>query len=55
VHAIVDEELRPPVVEVAHPLAIVVDLDAVHGLAVAALPQFGISHLLVFHRARELG
>jgi hypothetical protein len=36
-HAIVDEELRPPVAEEANPLAIVVDLDAVLGLADAAL------------------
>jgi hypothetical protein len=28
-HAVVNEELRPPVAEVAYPLAIVVDLDAV--------------------------
>jgi hypothetical protein len=27
----------------------------VRGLAAAAFPQFGISHLLVFHRARKLG
>jgi hypothetical protein len=38
VHAVVDEELRPPVTEVAYPLAVVVDLDAVLGLADAALP-----------------
>jgi hypothetical protein len=55
VHAIVDEELQPPVMKVAHPLAVVVDLDAVRGLAAATFPQFGVSHLLVFHRARELG
>jgi hypothetical protein len=55
VHAIVDEELSPPIAEVAHPLAVVVDLDAVRGLAAAAFPQLGISHLLVFHRARKLG
>jgi hypothetical protein len=55
VHAIFDEELRPPVSKVAHPLAIVVDLDAVRGLAAAAFPQLGISHLLAFHRVRKLG
>jgi hypothetical protein len=49
VHAIVDEELRPPVAEVAYPLAIIVDLDAVLRLADAALPQRSISHLLAFH------
>jgi hypothetical protein len=38
-HAVVDEELRPPIVEVAHPLAVIVDLDAVRGLAAAAFPQ----------------
>jgi hypothetical protein len=38
VHAIVDEELRPPITEVAYPLAVVVDLDAILGLANAALP-----------------
>jgi hypothetical protein len=27
VHAVVDEELRPPIAEVAYPLAVVVDLD----------------------------
>jgi hypothetical protein len=53
-HALVDEELRPPVTEVAYPLAIVVDLDAVLGLADAALPQRSISHLLAFHRFRKL-
>jgi hypothetical protein len=55
VHAIVNEELRPPVVKVAHPLAVVVDLDVVRGLAAAAFPQLGISHLLVFHQAHILG
>jgi hypothetical protein len=55
VHAVVNEELRPPVAEVEHPLAVIVDLDAVRGLAAAAFPQLGISHLLVFHRARKLG
>jgi hypothetical protein len=49
VHAVVDEELRPPVAEEADPLAVVVNLDAVLGLADAALPQHGISHLLAFH------
>jgi hypothetical protein len=34
-HAVVDEELRPPVAKVAHPLTVVVDLDAVRGLAAA--------------------
>jgi hypothetical protein len=38
VHAVVNEELRPPIAEVAYPLAVVVDLDAVLGLADAALP-----------------
>jgi hypothetical protein len=55
VHVVVDEELRPPVTKIAHPLAVVVNLDAVLGLAAAALPQFCISHLLAFHRVRELG
>jgi hypothetical protein len=54
-HAVVDEELRPPITEVAHPLAVVVNLDAVRGLAAAALSQLGISHLLAFHRVRKLG
>jgi hypothetical protein len=54
-HALVDEELRPPITEVAHPLAVVVNLDAILGLAAAALPQLGISHLLAFHRVRKLG
>jgi hypothetical protein len=48
-HAIVDEELRPPITEVALPLAVIVNLDVVRGLAAAALPQIGISHLLAFH------
>jgi hypothetical protein len=30
-HTIVNEELRPPVAKVAHPLAVVVNLDAVCG------------------------
>jgi hypothetical protein len=55
VHAVVDEELRPSVMEVALPLAVVVNLDAVRGLAAAALPQIGISHLLAFHRVCKLG
>jgi hypothetical protein len=38
VHAVVDEELQPPVAKVAHHLAVVVDLDAVCGLAAAAFP-----------------
>jgi hypothetical protein len=54
VHAIVNEELRLPIAEVAHPLAIVVDLDAVFGLAAAALPQRSMSHLLAFHRIYKL-
>jgi hypothetical protein len=54
VHAIVDEELRPPIAEVAYPLAVVVDLDAVLGLADAALPQCNISHLLAFRRFHKL-
>jgi hypothetical protein len=49
VHAVVDEELRPPIAEVAYPLAIVVDLDVVLGLADAALSQRSISHFLAFH------
>jgi hypothetical protein len=36
-------------------LAIVVDFDAVPGLANAALPQRSISHLLALHRLHELG
>jgi hypothetical protein len=53
-HAIVNEELRPPVAEVAYPLAVVVDLDVVLRLAAAALPQRSISHLLAFHRVCKL-
>jgi hypothetical protein len=37
-HAIVREELRPPVAEVTLPFAVVVDFNAVPGLAHAALP-----------------
>jgi hypothetical protein len=48
-HAVVDEELQPPIAEVAYPLAVVVDLNAVLGLAKAALPQCSISHLLALH------
>jgi hypothetical protein len=55
VHAVVDEELRPPVAKVAHPLAVVVNLDAVCGLAAAAFLQLGVSHFLAFHRVRKLG
>jgi hypothetical protein len=54
-HAIVDEELRPPIAKVAHPLAVIVNLDVVLGLAAAAFPQLGISHLLAFHRVHKLG
>jgi hypothetical protein len=36
-------------VEVAYSLAVVVDLDAVLGLADATLPQHSTSHLLAFH------
>jgi hypothetical protein len=53
-HAVVDEELRPPIAEVTYPLAVVVDLNAVLGLVNAALPQRSISHLLAFHRFHEL-
>jgi hypothetical protein len=55
VHAVVDEEFRPPIAKVAHPLAVIVNLDAVLGLAAAAFLQLGISHLLAFHRVRKLG
>jgi hypothetical protein len=41
--------------KVALPLAVVVNLDAVLGLAAAALLQLSISHLLAFHRVRKLG
>jgi hypothetical protein len=54
-YAVVDEELRPPVMEEADPLAIVIDLDAILGLADAALPQCSISHLMAFHRLHKLG
>jgi hypothetical protein len=54
-HAVVNEELQPPITKVAHPLAVVVNLDAVLGLAAAALLQLSISHLLAFHRVRKLG
>jgi hypothetical protein len=37
-HGIVGEELRPPITKVAYPLAIIVDLNVVLGLANAALP-----------------
>jgi hypothetical protein len=37
-HAVISEELRPPIAEVAYPFVIVVDLNAVLGLANAALP-----------------
>jgi hypothetical protein len=53
--AIVEEELRPPVAEVSHPLAIVINFDVVRGLAAAAFQQLGVGHLLAFHRVRELG
>jgi hypothetical protein len=36
-HAVVCEELWPPVVEVAHPFTVIVDLDTIPGLANAAL------------------
>jgi hypothetical protein len=55
VHAVVNEELRPPIAKVAHPLAVVVNFDALRGLATAAFPQLGVSYFLAFHRARELG
>jgi hypothetical protein len=42
-HVVVDEELRPPVAEVSLPLAVIIDLDAVLGLAGATLPQRGAS------------
>jgi hypothetical protein len=48
-HAVVDEEFQPPIAEVAYPLAVVVDLYVVLGLAKAALMQRGISHLLSLH------
>jgi hypothetical protein len=53
--AVVEEELRSPIAEVAHPLAVIVNFDAVCGLAATAFPQLGVSHLLAFHRIRELG
>jgi hypothetical protein len=55
VHTIVDEELLPSVMEVALPLAIIIDLNAILGLADAALLQHGTSHLLAVHRFHELG
>jgi hypothetical protein len=55
VHAVVDEELRPPIAKVAHPLTVIVNLDAVRGLATASFPQLGVSHFLAFHRVRKLG
>jgi hypothetical protein len=48
-HTVVNVELRPPIAEEADPLAVVVDLNAVLGLASAALLQCSISHLLAFH------
>jgi hypothetical protein len=53
-HAVISEELRPPIAEVAYPFAVVIDLDALLGLANAALPQRSISHLLALHRFHEL-
>jgi hypothetical protein len=35
-HAVISEEPRPPIAEVAYPFAVVVDLNAVLGLANAA-------------------
>jgi hypothetical protein len=55
VRAVVDEELRPPITKVAHPLAVVVNLDALRGLAAAAFPQLGVSHFLALHRVRKPG
>jgi hypothetical protein len=54
-NAIVCEELRPPVAEVALPLAIVVNLDTILGLASAAFLQDGVRHLLTLHRLHEMG
>jgi hypothetical protein len=54
-HAIVCEELRPPVAEVALPLAVVVNLDTILGLASAAFLQDGVRHLLTLHRLHKLG
>jgi hypothetical protein len=55
VYAVVGEELRPPITEVALPLAVLVNFDKVLGLANAALLQDGVRHLLALHRLHELG
>jgi hypothetical protein len=55
VHAVVCEELRPPVAEVALPFAIIINFDAVPRLANAALPQSSVSHLLALHRLHKPG
>jgi hypothetical protein len=52
---IVCEELRPPIAEVALPFAIIVDFNAVPGLAHAALPQRSVRHLLAVHHFHKLG
>jgi hypothetical protein len=54
VHAVISEEIRPPIAEVAYPFVVVVDSNAVLGLANATLPQHGVSHLLALHRFHEL-
>jgi hypothetical protein len=54
-HAVVGEELRPPVAEVALPFTVIVNFDKVLGLANAALLQNGVRHLLALHRLHELG
>jgi hypothetical protein len=53
-HAVVCEELQPPIAEVALPFTVVVNLDAVLGLANATLLQGGIRHLLALHCLHEL-
>jgi hypothetical protein len=54
-HTVLREEPWTLVVEVALPLAVVVDLDVVRRLASAALLQDGARDLLAFHLLHELG
>jgi hypothetical protein len=54
-HAVIRNELRPPIAEVALPFTVTVNLDAVFWLAEAALLQDGVRHLLALHRLHELG
>jgi hypothetical protein len=55
VHAVVCEELRPPIAKVALSFAIIINFDAILGLANAVLLQRSVSHLLALHRLHEPG